>query len=320
MNNKTKNMTTAALLLALGFILPYAAGHGLGIPGTVLLPMHIPVLLCGFLCGPLYGAVLGAVLPVLSSILTNMPTIYPMAPIMSMELMTYGLVTGILYKKTKIGRWKFGVYPIMIIAMILGRVMYGLTFRVLFLISGSLKALSVWGAITTGIPGIVVQLVLVPAIVEGIGRYSNIRQKDAVCSAVNLIREQRAACLVIKNNVIVKTEMGCGIGPLINLYDSGILKGACVVDKVVGKAAAMIMTLAEIKECRALTISESAQNWFKAHGVRFEYDESTAYIKNRTGDGMCPMESTVMNIDDMNEAVSALRKKVDELRKNASKN
>ena len=84
--NKNQKLAITGLLLAIGIILPFATAHGIGIPGTVLLPMHIPVLLCGLLCGPAYGSGLGLVLPILNSLLTGMPVLYPMAPIMTAEL------------------------------------------------------------------------------------------------------------------------------------------------------------------------------------------------------------------------------------------
>ena len=88
LNEKTKKLTLAGMLLALGIILPFATSHGIGVPGNILLPMHIPVYLCGLLCGPLYGALCGLVLPLLNSVLTGMPVIYPMMPLMTVEMET----------------------------------------------------------------------------------------------------------------------------------------------------------------------------------------------------------------------------------------
>ena len=151
LKRKTEKLALTGMLMGVGILLPLATAHGLGLPGTVLLPMHIPVLLCGLVCGPLYGAVCGLLLPILNCALTGMPVLYPMMPIMAMELLTYGLVSGLMLHKTPIGRWKFGVYPAMLIAMVCGRVAYGLTFWVLLMISGQLKVLTVWGAIATGL-------------------------------------------------------------------------------------------------------------------------------------------------------------------------
>ena len=96
---KTKNLIIAAFCLALGLVLP-GAFHAIG-AGTVFLPMHIPVLLCGLLCGWQYGAAVGFVVPLLSSVLTGMPPIFPVAPAMMLELCAYGLLTGLLYHRFK---------------------------------------------------------------------------------------------------------------------------------------------------------------------------------------------------------------------------
>lgn len=310
---RTLKITYSGLFLALGIILPFVSAHGMGIPGTVLLPMHIPVLLCGFMCGPFWGGLMGAVLPVLNSALTGMPVMFPMGIIMSGELFAYGITTGLLYHKTKLGRWKYSVYPILITAMLCGRIMYGLTFELLFIINGGLKAPTVIAAVVAGLPGIIIQLIVVPIIVFTLKQFPAISRKKALLSASNLISEERAVCIVIKDNVIVKTETGRGVAPIIRLYESGILKDAFVVDKVVGKAAAMVMTLGGIKGCHAVTLSKPALDWFKNQGVEVEYDNLTEHIINRTGDGMCPMEQTVMERSDNSDIISILKDKIAQL-------
>ncbi len=162
MKLKIRNLVYMSVFLVMGFILPYVSAHSFGVQGTVFLPMHIPVFLCGLVLGPLYGLGLGMILPILLSLLTSMPTIYPMAPIMTAELMTYGLFSGLLYYNTILSGKKWGIYVALIISMLLGRISYGLVFEILFFAAGELKALSVWGAIITGIPGIIVQLLIIP--------------------------------------------------------------------------------------------------------------------------------------------------------------
>lgn len=167
--NKTQRLTVSGFLVALGIILPYISAHGMGIPGTILLPMHIPVLLCGFLCGQFYGAICGAALPILNCLLTGMPSPFPMLPIMFFELTVYGFVSGLLFCKTPLGKKKFGIYVALPIAMICGRVAYAGAFYTLQLTAGNLKALTVTYAIVTGLPGIVVQLLIIPSIIFMIG-------------------------------------------------------------------------------------------------------------------------------------------------------
>ena len=306
---KTEKLTLTGMLLAVGILLPFATSHGMGLPGTVLLPMHIPVLLCGLLCGPLYGGAIGLLLPILNCVLTGMPVLYPMMPIMAMELLTYGAISGLLYHKTRLHRLSWGVYPAMLAAMVCGRVAYGLTFQVLLIISGELKALTVWTAIATGLPGIVVQLLLVPAIVLAVRRTRTPRTCPATQSAIHLIEQDTAACVVIRGGVIARAEMGRGIGPVLKLYDEGALEGAYVVDKIIGKAAAMIMTEGGVTGCYGLTMSRAAYDWLTDHGVKADCRERVDVIINRAGDGMCPMEETVLDIDDAKEGIEALRRK-----------
>jgi len=313
--NKNQKLAITGLLLAIGIILPFATAHGIGIPGTVLLPMHIPVLLCGLLCGPAYGFGLGLVLPILNSLLTGMPVLYPMAPIMTAELCVYGLVSGLAYHKAGLKKYRVGVYPALLVAMVCGRVAYGLTFQALLLLSGKLKAATVWTAVMVGVPGIVVQMFLIPPIVAAVTYGTGVKRKRAVESAINLIREERAVCIVIKNGVIVKTETGRGVQPIIGMYESGILKDAYVVDKVVGKAAAMVMTKGGIKGCHAVTVSRGALEWFQRNRIEVEYDTCAEYIINRKGDGMCPMEQTVKELFDDTEVIDLLKKRLAEMQK-----
>lgn len=313
LKTKSETIATSGMLLAVGIILPFATSHGLGVQGTVLLPMHIPVFLCGMLCGPLYGGMVGLLLPILNCLLTGMPALYPNMPIMACELLTYGLVSGLLYHKTRLGRVKLGIFPTLVLAMICGRVVYGLVFQVLLFLSGSLKTLTVWGALITGIPGIVVQFLLVPGIVLMMNKYR--RPETAIQSAKNLIAQDTAVCVVIKDNTIIRTEPGRGIGPILKLYEEGVLKDAFVVDKIIGKASAMILALGGVKGCFGITVSQSAVNWLKAHQIPVSYEHCVDAIINRTGDGTCPMEQTVKNVDDATEALPLLKAKLEELRK-----
>jgi hypothetical protein len=136
---------------------------------------------------------------------------------------------------------------------------------------------------------------------------------NKVAEALALIKSGQASCVVIKNGEIVKTLNGRGIKPIVNMYDEGILCDTTVVDKVVGRASAMIMVLGGIKSCHAVLISESAKAFFETNGIALEYENICEYIVNRTRDGRCPMESAVQGIDDPKEALIAVKKKLFEL-------
>ncbi len=165
MNRETKNLVLSALLIAVGVILPFIT---MQIPeiGNMLLPMHIPVILCGFLCGGPYGFVVGLILPLLRSILFGMPIMMPAAAAMAPEMAVYGLVTGILYQKLKYR--KFGIYITLVTAMIAGRIVWGVASIMVFSHLGNTftwKLYAMNGYINA-IPGIVLQLILIPILVK----------------------------------------------------------------------------------------------------------------------------------------------------------
>lgn len=170
-----KKLVLSALFLALGLVLPFLTGQ---IPeiGSMLLPMHIPVLLCGFICGPLWGVAVGFICPLLRSALFTMPPMYPTALAMAFELAAYGLVSGLLYKlmPKNLG----GIYVSLVGAMIAGRIVWGIA-RLLMAIgteSPFLWAAFISGAFTTAIAGIVLQLVLIPAVIVLLEKYNLIQK------------------------------------------------------------------------------------------------------------------------------------------------
>lgn len=161
--SKTKKLTISAMFVALCVILPMAF-HSVANAGQILLPMHIPVLLCGMICGWPYGLACGLLGPLLSSLSTGMP---PMAilPSMLCELAAYGFVSGILSQKIKTGKKLLDIYLPLICAMAAGRLLYGVL-NALILRAGS-YTLSLWltAAFVTSLPGILIQLILLPALV-----------------------------------------------------------------------------------------------------------------------------------------------------------
>ena len=313
LRNKTQRLTVSGFLVALGIVLPYVSAHGLGISGNVLLPLHIPVFLCGFLCGPYYGAVCGITLPLLNSLLTGMPSPFPMLPIILPELTVYGLISGLLFSKTSLGKNKFGVYLALLISMICGRIAYATAFYTLLLSVGEFKALTVGSAIVTGLPGIIIQLLTIPSIIFIIGKNMLEQNKNAIESAINLIRADKASCVVIKDKKIVNIEHASGISPIIAMYESGVLENAVIVDKIIGKAAALVMSLGGVKACYGITTSVSAIEHLKSRGIEVKYDNCVDHIINRRGDGLCPMEDAVKDISNETEALEAIKKRLSEL-------
>lgn len=308
----TKRTVISGMLLALGILLPYATAHGFGIQGNILLPMHIPVLLCGFLCGPLHGTLCGLLLPIINSLLTGMPAMFPMAVIMTGELAAYGFVSGILCKAFSKKGKLFVLYPILIAAMISGRIIYGLIAWILLFTGASAGKFSVLSAVITGLPGIVIQLALIPPVVNRIIKLTGLENTKA--KAINLVKTQKATCVTLRNGHIETEASPKGIAYIIDLYEKDMLRDAFVADKIVGKAAAMIFTLGGVSSIYAENISDSAVKWLDEHKIPYEYTNRSEYIVNRKGDGMCPMELTVADLDDEKEAIAALKDKIESLK------
>ncbi len=158
-----KKMIISAMFLAVAYLLPFFTGQ---IPqiGSMLCPMHIPVLLCGFVCGAFWGGLVGLAAPVLRSVTLGMPVLFPMAVCMALELFTYGTVAGFLHKVWN-GRL---VYVSLLLAMTAGRLVWGLSMFFCMKLIGAEFGSSAFlaGAVTNAVPGIIVQIILVPILVK----------------------------------------------------------------------------------------------------------------------------------------------------------
>lgn len=169
-----QNLVTAAMLLAVGIVLPFFTGQ---IPqiGSMLLPMHLPVLVCGLICGWQYGGIVGFILPLLRYALFGMPPM-PYGMAMAFELVAYGSIVGFLYNRS---RWQciVSLYRSLVIAMIGGRVIWGIV-RVVML--GMTENAFTWqmfmaGAFLNAVPGIILQLVFIPALMVALNKTGIVR-------------------------------------------------------------------------------------------------------------------------------------------------
>lgn len=158
------------MFVAIGVVLPFFTGQ---IPriGNMLLPMHIPVFLCGLICGWQYGAIVGFVLPLFRSVLFSMPVMFPTAAAMAFELMTYGLAAGLLYGRSK---WQcvIALYRSLLIAMLSGRIVWGFVQMIFLGLGGNRFTWKAFmaGAFLNAIPGIILQLVFIPAVMVALNR------------------------------------------------------------------------------------------------------------------------------------------------------
>jgi len=167
-NSTVLKLVLSALFLALALVLPFLTGQ---IPeiGSMLCPMHLPVLLAGFVCGGPLAAVVGFAAPLLRFLMFGMPPIYPVGIAMAFELLTYGLISGVMYSHVFKKKTIVSVYASLLTAMVAGRVVWGIVRLVLAGIAGDAGAFTfaafLSGAITTALPGILVQVILIPVIV-----------------------------------------------------------------------------------------------------------------------------------------------------------
>ena len=163
-----KRSILTAVCIALCVVLPQAF-HAIPNAGQIYLPMHIPVLLCGLVCGWPYGLLCGLAGPALSSLFTGMPPV-TMLPSMMVECAVYGAVTGLAMKFFRTGRLYPDLYVSMLLAMILGRVVSGISKALIFTPGQVTMTAWVTGSFVTGLPGIIIHLVLIPTIVFALMR------------------------------------------------------------------------------------------------------------------------------------------------------
>lgn len=162
--NNVKKLAVTAMLFAVGMVLPFFIGQIPAI-GKMLLPMHIPVLLCGFIVGWQYGALIGFLLPIVRGLVFGMPPMYPNAVAMAFEMAAYGFVSGYLYSHA---RWQCTkmLYISLVTAMLAGRLVWAFAEVILLGIGGNIFTWKMFaaGAFLNAIPGIIVQLTLIPLI------------------------------------------------------------------------------------------------------------------------------------------------------------
>ena len=164
MKNTTKKLVSCALCIALGVLLPMAF-HMIPNAGSVFLPMHIPVLICGLFCGAPYGLAFGIITPFLSSMTTGMPPAI-ILPQMVIELGVYGLVTGLCEKHINLKNEMSKLYMSLIIAMLAGRIMNGLINTFVLSTQGYTLSIFMTASFVTCLPGIIIQLIVIPILVR----------------------------------------------------------------------------------------------------------------------------------------------------------
>lgn len=166
------------MLLALGIVLPIFTMQIKEI-GDTLLPMHLPIMLCGIICGWQYGAVTGLLLPFIRSLIFTMPPIYPNAVWMALELCAYGFTIGFVYSLFK-KRDIVATYISLLSSMLVGRIVWGISKFILLGLKN--RPFTFWaffsGAFVDSLLGIIIQLILVPSVVLAWERLGDIKKEN----------------------------------------------------------------------------------------------------------------------------------------------
>lgn len=321
---KSYQLTAAGLLICLGVLIPFVTGHAFGMRGTVLLPMHFSVLVSGFVLGPLWGAAVGVLTPVLSSVLTGMPPLYPTLPMMIAELGVYGFLTGYLYRTRRLG-----IFASLIPAMIAGRIVHAVFFALILLTKGTPVTITVLAFVAEGIPGTALQLILIPLILRALLKNQCAARRELsadereVAALIEAVKQEildgKRSLALISGGRVIYSDSGNGVGPLLKLVEEHreLLKDAVVVDKIIGKAAAMLLTLGGAREVHALVASEAGQEYLKRQGIPLHADRSIGLIENRTKTGICPFEKSVLETEDPEEGYRMLAETMQRLRRGA---
>lgn len=172
-NNKVKALVMSGLFIAIGILMPIVF-HSAGI-GNIFLPMHIPVMLAGFFLSIPFALVVGVATPLLSSMITGMPPFFPVMPYMVAELAAYAIICSLMYRKLRLN-----AHISLVISMIAGRIAAAGAVWVLmtFFAANLMAPLEfITTAIVAGLPGIVVQLLIIPAVVAAVEKNFYVKKK-----------------------------------------------------------------------------------------------------------------------------------------------
>ena len=175
---KARYLVYTSLFIAIAIVLAQIVKVlPLGTPGAILLPMHIPILLCGFICGKKYGLLAGILTPFIAFLISGMPIIFPVGLSMMFELATYGFVAGYTYKNMKLNP-----YISLLASLLIGRIVFGVAGAILYGFSNFDFGLQIFiqAAFIIALPGILIQLIIVIPLVKAIEKFQTQNQLPQV--------------------------------------------------------------------------------------------------------------------------------------------
>lgn len=141
--------------------------------------------------------------------------------------------------------------------------------------------------------------------------FSNIFAENEKCGDYTIeelaLKLENHSLLVYKDgNIVFQDEHG--IQPLLIQIKKKGLKNAVVVDKVIGKAAALLMVYGKVKQVHTNIIAKDAIPVFEKYKVEYSYNEVVDYIQNNKKDGLCPMEQKVLKVNSPKKAYKIFTK------------
>lgn len=253
-----------AFFIALCVVLPQAF-HGIPNAGTVILPIHIPVLMCGLICGWQYGVVCGIAGVLLSAILTGMPQM-AMVPAMIFECAVYGAVSGLLMKLVHTGKKLADTYISLIGAMLAGRIVAGLVNA--FLFTPGEFGFKMWttGYFLAGLPGMLAQLIILPGLLMALTRAKVIPDRYSKHNRTIAFFDRRASewdAHMVRNEAVIRKI----------LDGAGVCEGKSVLDVACGTGVLIPDYLTRKAEVTAIDFSPKmlriARKKFRKNNVKF---------------------------------------------------
>ena len=158
-----KKSIITAVCIALAVVLPMAF-HSIPDAGRVILPMHIPVLLCGLVCGGAFGLLSGIAGPLVSHLVTGMPPA-AYSPGMMIELAVYGLAAGFMMRLIRTGKVYVDLYISLVAALLAGRLAAGVCSAIIFSAGSYSMTMWVTSYFITALPGLIIQILVLPSLV-----------------------------------------------------------------------------------------------------------------------------------------------------------
>ncbi len=130
-----------------------------------------------------------------------------------------------------------------------------------------------------------------------------------------IILDGQASFLIIKDNNLIYQDLGIGVKPIIKVINTNpdLIKDAIIIDKVIGKAAALLLIKFKAQAVQGLLMSKTAIKMLDKHSLSYQYDKLVPYIANRNNDGLCPLEDSVKDTDDLQQGYDNIIAKIEEL-------